>query len=56
MTAVAPPSEDRFDPAAERARVTTALLRSAGRLIMGRDERSIVAAVCRTLTQASPHR
>lgn len=50
-----PPHDDRFDPAAERHRVATTLLRSAGRLMMGRDERSVVGAVCRTLTQATPH-
>jgi diguanylate cyclase (GGDEF)-like protein len=55
MTAASTPPEARFDPAAERARVTTTLLRSAGRLMMGRDERSVVTAVCRTLTQATPH-
>lgn len=55
MSAALPPNVVPFDPAAERAGVTTALLRSAGRLMMGRDERSIVSAVCRTLTQATPH-
>lgn len=56
MTADAPPPpEARFDPVAERSRIATTLLRSAGRLMMGRDERSIVTAVCRTLTQATPH-
>ncbi len=54
MSAALPP-DVVFDPAAERAGIATTLLRSAGRLIMGRDERSIVAAVCRTLTQATPH-
>jgi len=55
MSAPALPPDAHFDPAAERASLAATLLRSAGRLMMGRDERSIVAAVCRTLTQASPH-
>jgi diguanylate cyclase (GGDEF)-like protein len=55
MSAAAPPPDAPFDPVAERAGIATTLLRSAGRLMMGRDERSVVAAVCRALTQASPH-
>jgi diguanylate cyclase (GGDEF)-like protein len=43
-----------LDATAERARVAETLLRSAGRLIMGHNEREIVLGICQTLTQISP--
>lgn len=55
VSAALPPNVVPFDPVAERAGIAAALLRGAGRLMMGRDERSIVTAICRTLTQATPH-
>lgn len=55
MSALLPPTVVPFDPAAERVVIASTLLRSAGRLMFGRDERSVVTAVCRTLTQASAH-
>lgn len=55
MSAPLPATVVPFDASAERAVVTSTLLRSAGRLMLGRDERSVATAVCRTLTQASPH-
>ncbi len=44
-----------FDPDAERARIAQTLLRSAGRLILGRREREIVAGICDELTRITPH-
>jgi diguanylate cyclase (GGDEF)-like protein len=44
-----------LDSPSERGRIAEILLRSAGRLIVGHNEREIVRGICETLTQASPH-
>ncbi len=43
-----------MDAPAERAHIAETLLRSAGRLIVGHNEREIVLGICETLTRVSP--
>lgn len=44
-----------LDPLEERSRIAEALLRSAGRLIVGRNEREIVGSICHELSRITPH-
>ena len=48
-------TQPAFDAGTERARIAETLLRSAGRLMLDRNEHEIVAGVCDMLTRTSPH-